>query len=1247
MDYWSPYRKWNIRKDMRAIDPNIYEEDPKKSEPIINVINVSRTATKSSYPVVNVNLTVFNHEITVLLGPENSGDATLLKIITGTDVPSAGDAYICNFDVISNPGRCWEFFSYCPRDIILYSDLTVEEHLLFFAHLRQLVGAEADKAVYTVMRQLDLLNCKDELVGELSHKTQRLLCLAIAACVVDKTPVLIIDEPTRLMDPRSRHAIWDLLSRASCKCSIIVLTKSIEEAETLGDRVVIMKDGRVCCCGSPMWLKQRFGTGECLRLTKFPNFRGDTVRRIIHAHMGAIRHRQDSQIEVIYWLGTLRSVAKMAALVRVLDKRRTALGIAVMSVTSTTLEDVYLKMVGIPTCKATGEAFKNLPALIEYEAGKEKQELEALRQLCIARRGDPSAVSTLATLLHKRFLIWARIWWIKSLSLLLPLLILILLGLTMRGLRLQSRPHQRNVTYKPAAVFDRSYGFVEGDGSQDQFLRDFLRPVLVENGVQLLVVNGTLVEHELLQKADQDLHAYIYEYQYGVSLHKNDRVFLWYNGQCPHSGPLVLNMYHTALLRNVSGNGQSTITLVNAPVLDDGFVEQAIFESRHGKLASDRVDDSFHGQNALFRALSSFFVSLAMGFHLASHVLEPIGERLSGFKHLQLMTGMSGSLYWIGHFVFDGFGAVVSSCVFMTAFIFNHDTLPVDYWAAIFLLMLAYCFAMLPLVYLCTMVFSESDAAFSVLALVFMLAGIVGSLTTELFSLMAVYSPSPVMSVAIVALGFLCRWFPTHSFSQGVVKLVLLARYNAVCATGGELLKTACSDDVLSTDDRIIPCCEALQSNGSAELLQPFSPGYETGFFEVLTLVVEGLFYLGILFLADSQLLHGLLWYLSQMLLGASEDSSEQEKGPRLVVASLDPEVAREKQEVEQIYHKREFKEVAMAVRDIQKTFGWIRKTKGLETISFLLHSNECVGMAGLNGSGKTILMRILAGDLTPTGGNAYMAGLTLSGDLRRWQMSIGYSCDDYLGLVPVLTGAEMLDLMARLRGISPATNRELVVASMLVLLSGLPGDQLCCQYTMAEKKLLSLGIAMIGVPPILLLDEPYSDVEPLYRHQIVRLLQSLKNVRATTIVISAHRLSHCEELCDRAIVLEGGKIEAMGDYDQMNHKFGRCYMIKVRMPAERRTDGGFQRELIDNMQEEFHQCAPCHNYRGKIAFRVGKTYTSWSEMYSKMAALKTNLGLPEIFVGDISFEDILVGLARRQILSMMIRHNVMSAAPS
>ncbi|XP_040064743.2 phospholipid-transporting ATPase ABCA3-like [Ixodes scapularis] len=243
------------------------------------------------------------------------------------------------------------------------------------------------------------------------------------------------------------------------------------------------------------------------------------------------------------------------------------------------------------------------------------------------------------------------------------------------------------------------------------------------------------------------------------------------------------------------------------------------------------------------------------------------------------------------------------------------------------------------------------------------------------------------------------------------------------------------------------PCGEALQKNGSAELLPPLGPGYETGFFEAITLVAEGFFYLGVLFLTDSQLLHGMVWHLNRKLLGTSDDDNDGDRGPRLVVASMDPEVEREQKQVEKIFKLREFKDVIMVVRGLTKSFGCMGK-KGLEKTSFLLRTNECLGMAGLNGSGKSVLMKLLAGDLTATGGNAYMAGLTLSGDLRRWQMAIGYSCDGRLGLVPVLTGAEMLDLVARLRGISPVANRRLVVSSTLLLLSPLQGDKLCGDYT-------------------------------------------------------------------------------------------------------------------------------------------------------------------------------------------------------
>ncbi|KAH6941955.1 hypothetical protein HPB50_024908 [Hyalomma asiaticum] len=249
-----------------------------------------------------------------------------------------------------------------------------------------------------------------------------------------------------------------------------------------------------------------------------------------------------------------------------------------------------------------------------------------------------------------------------------------------------------------------------------------------------------------------------------------------------------------------------------------------------------------------------------------------------------------------------------------------------------------------------------------------------------------------------------------------------------------------------------------------------------------------------------------------------------------------------------------------------------------VDGVSILLNRGECFGLVGVNNSGKSSLLEVLVGLLVPTGGGAYTAALSLGGDLRAWQQGIGYAPDGiFEEFVLPLTVGEFLDIMARLRGV---TWRRQALLSALALTGRLREDQMINKCSHGELKMLLIAAAAIGVPPVLLVDEPYSDVEPLYRNEIIRMLQLLKGSQATSIVMTSHRMSHCEVLCDRVAVMEAGKIEALGDAIQMNQKYGRSYMVTLRLPQEKRFDYYFQRCLIDLMQDEFHQCTFCHNYK-------------------------------------------------------------------
>ncbi|KAL3210271.1 hypothetical protein MRX96_052214, partial [Rhipicephalus microplus] len=574
--------------------------------------------------------------------------------------------------------------------------------------------------------------------------------------------------------------------------------------------------------------------------------------------------------------------------------------------------------------------------------------LQAVKQLCAAKSSKAGALSVLWTLLKKRALLWGRVWWTVPFSFGIPVACMLLLVLSEQYLLPRREQNGGAFVYEPERIFGVSYGFIESDSASKNFGDNVLLPLLSEHSVRAFAPTSKFVERELLFWAEKDLYSYLYEYKFGVSVFANSELFVWFNGQCPPSAVIGVNLLHTALLRNLTGSKNSSITLVNWPPLSDDLRAKAEFEGQYGMLAPKDV--------------------------------------------------------------------------------------------AILALFVANSFASLPLAYLFSKLFSEPSLAFSCMVLGLFLAGIVGSLGVEILDALVQEDPSAAATGVLFIWGYVCRWFPTYTLVRGVVKVILLSRLNAICLAGGELLAEACSDAQYSSDDRISGCCEALWQNTTASLVQPLQPFPETGFYEFLSMTAQGMLYIAVLALIDSRLLFSLKWYLARRLQG-SEQPKELESGPRLVAVSMDADVEHEVNLVNKMCHTRDFDNVAIAVRSLEKIFGFVTPVKLVDGVSFLLRKGECLSVVGINGSGKTALLETLIGIRVPTNGDAYTSSLTLVTDIRGWQRGIGYAPDGVSKeSMPALTVGEMLDIVARLRGV--AQSRQ-AVASALALTGRLRDDQM------------------------------------------------------------------------------------------------------------------------------------------------------------------------------------------------------------
>ncbi|KAH9371028.1 hypothetical protein HPB48_007792 [Haemaphysalis longicornis] len=184
---------------------------------------------------------------------------------------SSGKILVGGYDIKTCTRDARESIGYCPQDNILFDELTVEEHVMFFAIVKGIPRDRARNEVVTVLYDSGLADHRSKKVMDLSLGLQRCLCTVMA--IVGTPKVIILDEPTANVDPDARRDLWEMLMKLRRGCSVFLTTQHLDEAGVLGDRIAVMSSGRIRCVGSPAFLKQRFGTGYHLVVNKLPEVR--------------------------------------------------------------------------------------------------------------------------------------------------------------------------------------------------------------------------------------------------------------------------------------------------------------------------------------------------------------------------------------------------------------------------------------------------------------------------------------------------------------------------------------------------------------------------------------------------------------------------------------------------------------------------------------------------------------------------------------------------------------------------------------------------------------------------------------------------------------------------------------------------------------------------------------------------------------------------------------------------------------
>ncbi|KAK1904072.1 Phospholipid-transporting ATPase ABCA1, partial [Dissostichus eleginoides] len=268
--YWwgEPYVRSKVHLSQKA-NPEVVcmEEEPAHLEPGVYIENLVKVYPHGKKLAVDgLTLGFYEGQITSFLGHNGAGKTTTMSILTGLFPPTSGTAYILGRDIRTELSTIRQSLGVCPQHNVLFSMLTVEEHIWFYGRLKGLSEQQVQAEVEQILQDTGLPHKRKSRTSALSGGMQRKLSVALA--FVGGSKVVILDEPTAGVDPYARRGIWDLLLQYRQGRTIILSTHHMDEADILGDRIAIISHGKLCCVGSSLYLKNQLGTGYYLTLVK-------------------------------------------------------------------------------------------------------------------------------------------------------------------------------------------------------------------------------------------------------------------------------------------------------------------------------------------------------------------------------------------------------------------------------------------------------------------------------------------------------------------------------------------------------------------------------------------------------------------------------------------------------------------------------------------------------------------------------------------------------------------------------------------------------------------------------------------------------------------------------------------------------------------------------------------------------------------------------------------------------------------
>uniref|UniRef100_A0A7N5JL92 ATP-binding cassette sub-family A member 17-like n=1 Tax=Ailuropoda melanoleuca TaxID=9646 RepID=A0A7N5JL92_AILME len=1129
---------------------------------IQHLYKVYHTGKNKHIAVQRLTMNLYQGQITVLLGHNGAGKTTTCYMLTGLLPPSGGWAYVNGYEISRDMAQIRRGLGWCPQHDILFENFTVKEHLSFYAQLKGLSGQRCPEEVQRMLHVLNLEDKQDSLSRFLSGGMKRKLSIGIALIAGSK--VLILDEPTSGMDAIARRAIWDLLQQHKSDRTVLLTTHFMDEADLLGDRVAIMAKGELQCCGSSLFLKQKYGAGYYMTLVKKPHCSTEKISHLIYHHIPNAILRSNIGEELTFILPK-KSIHRFPSLFTELELKKVELGIASFGAAVTTMEEVFIR----PRVKVCRWAW-------------------AWRLLSVALlMGCPLFLLQLSLIcqqFYAMFLKRVTFSW-RNWMLMLTIQVLAPLGITIFSLAFLNL--ERRMDEVPLELTLKTYGqtivpfYISPNSRLGPRLSEYFTNMLVsEEQIPL----ETLSKSEALaNRAEEEPEGFDYKYVVAASFEDSGNhttVTALFNNQAYHSPAVALALVDNFLFKLLSG-ARASITVINHPQPRSAL----------------EVSEDILGPKAHFLIINLLF---GIAFLSSSFSILTVKERSTKAKHIQFTSGIYVATFWLSALLWDLITSLVNSLLLLVVFLYHQEE-AFTHQASVPAVMLAfalYSWASIPLIYLSSFCFRYEGGAFVklIIILTFLILSVpfaeLGYTTVSdsldrtflllpghclgmaLFNLhynygihklsSSVHSLSPV---ACSVCGLACSGPSCLPLSLGIMFSSFIDVAAGVREDGFTHGWTEEVSEGWEASTRLVTCASSPLAEGHT--IQESIYAWESlGMGKYLTaLAISGSVYLMLLFLVDTNVLWGLKARRRRANPLALLRGGCGLPAPRLLTVPLLSWVS-------QVYAK---KVPPLAVNKI----------------SFTVQAGECFGLLGINGAGKTSIFKMLTGEEPITSGDAFVRGLSIRSHLREVQQWAGY-CPQCDALFNHMTGREMLVMYARIRGIPEHHIGACVEQILDDLVMYAYVDKLVKTYSGGNKRKLSTGIALLGEPSVVFLDEPSTGMDPVARRLLWDTVARARD-SGKAIVITTHSMEECEALCTRLAIMVQGQFKCLGSPQHLKSKFGSGYSLRAKV----RSDG--QQEALEEFKAFVNLTFPGSvledEHQGMVHYHLPGDDLSWAKV--------------------------------------------------